>query len=59
MDGIIHVRDVNEIIDACNNLTISDFETKLLAIEDNYHRSLEYLSQSQVLERKLREVFIL
>jgi hypothetical protein len=42
IDGIIVVRSVQEIVDACNALTPETYNKMLPAIEDNYERSMNW-----------------
>ena len=56
VDGIIIVNNVNEIINTCNSLTPDYYESRLAAIEDNYQRSMAYLSTTEILDNKLKEI---
>lgn len=55
-DGMYLVKNVDEIISVCNNLTPETYNTKINEIEDNYKRSMNYLSHTEILDRKLNEV---
>lgn len=57
MEGIIIVNNVDDIISVCNNLIPEIYNEKLLAIEDNYNRSMNYISYQQLLDNKLSELF--
>lgn len=56
INGILAVKTIDEIINICNTLTPEVYNTKLVAIEDNYQRSMEYLTPDQVLNRKINEI---
>jgi len=56
IDGILIANSLEDIIKICNNITPDFYESKLNAIEDNYIRSMNYLSHKQILERKLNEL---
>lgn len=56
IDGILTVNSVDDIIAVCNNLSSDVYERALPAIEDNYQRSMNYLTASQVLDNKLYEI---
>jgi hypothetical protein len=55
-DGILMAKNVDDIINICNSLTPEIYNTKLVAIEDNYQRSMEYITAAQVLDNKLNEI---
>lgn len=56
VEGMYLVKNVDDIINTCNILTSETYEKKIEAIEDNYQRSMNYLSHSQILDRKLNEI---
>ena len=54
--GIIPVKNVGDIIEVCNNLTADDYKSRLLAIEDNYQRSMNYSSFTDSMIRQSKQV---
>ena len=56
IDGILVANSLEDIIKICNNITPDFYESKLNAIEDNYIKSMYYLSHKVILENKLREL---
>jgi hypothetical protein len=54
--GFIIVDNVDEIIDACNNLSENTYENMLPYIEENYKRGLELSDISIVLKNKISEI---
>jgi hypothetical protein len=56
-DGIILVKNVNEVIEFCNNLKPEIYNTMADVINDNYKKSLAYLSHTQMVDKKLKEIF--
>ncbi|MGA2436163.1 MAG: hypothetical protein ABSG25_12845 [Bryobacteraceae bacterium] len=42
INGIIMCNDSDDIINACNKISLEDYNSKLVYIEDNYYRALEY-----------------
>jgi len=56
LDGILVVNNIDEIINICNSLTPEYYESKINAIEDNYYRSMKYVSQTEILDRTLNEL---
>ena len=55
-DGILSVESVDDIINICNGLIPEIYKDKLEAIEDNYQRSMDYVSHTEILDKKLDEV---
>src|ERR1035437_7458932 len=53
IEGMYLVKNVDDIINTCNILTLEIYEKKIEAIEDNYQRSMNYLSHTQILDKKL------
>jgi hypothetical protein len=49
VNGILIAHDLEGIINICNRLTLNIYNSKLMAIEDNYQRSMKWLdSQEQI-----------
>lgn len=57
MDGVITVNNLNDIINVCNNLTPEYYNTKLVAIEENYEKSKQFCNSTDILDNKLFELF--
>jgi len=47
VDGIIQVNSVDEIVEACNNLTIEQYERMLPAMQDNLKRSEKWCDHNE------------
>jgi hypothetical protein len=56
MEGIFYVRNASEIIEICNNLTPDVYNSKMHAIEDNYQRSMDYISFDKSMIRNVKKV---
>ena len=56
IDGIMIAYNIDDIINICNNVKPDYYESKIEAIEDNYNRSMKYLSHKQILDNKLAEL---
>jgi len=56
IDGIIKVENIEDIITVCNNLTPEIYNSKLEAIEENYQKSMNYSSHTEILDKKLKEI---
>lgn len=54
--GFIIVNDLNEIVDACNKLTPDSYKEMLPYVEENYKRSIEYVSIDERLKNKIKEL---
>lgn len=54
--GIIVVNNVGDIIAACNELSAGDYLKRLDAVEKNYASSSNYLSTTEILDKKLLEL---
>ena len=44
LDGIFHVKNLSEIIEICNNLSLETYNSKINAIEENHQLSMKYTS---------------
>lgn len=56
IDGIIVVNDVDDIVNACDRLTPDYYEKRTEAIEENYKKSMKFLSHTEILDNKLKEI---
>jgi hypothetical protein len=52
-EGILEVRNIGEIISICNRMTPEIYYSKLIAIEDNYQRSLKYQNSGEILKNAI------
>ncbi len=50
IEGVIMVRDVQEIINACNRLTPDTYNSMFPAIEDNYNRSFAWCNYEEMVK---------
>ena len=57
-DGIFSVNSTDDIINVCNTLVPGIYTDKLDAIEDNYLKAASYLSRTEILDKKLKEVLV-
>jgi hypothetical protein len=56
IDGIIRVNSLDEIVDACNNLTPDVYEKMKPAMEDNYNRSLKWSSYEDRVKQAILDI---
>jgi hypothetical protein len=56
LDGIFMVKDFNDIVNICNGLTPEFYDSKSNVIERNYQLSMNYVSSTTILDRKLNEL---
>jgi hypothetical protein len=56
IEGIIMVRNLEEIISACNKLTPQTYDSMLPAIEDNYNRSHTWCSFEKIMENAILQL---
>lgn len=54
--GFIIVNDLNEIVDACNNLTPETYNEMLPYIESNFIKSADYVDIADRLKKKINEI---
>jgi hypothetical protein len=57
IEGMLIPNSMNQIIELSNSITPELYYSKKEAIEDNYNRSMNYLSHTQILDKKLNELF--
>lgn len=55
--GMFIAKNIDEIIYICNNLTKENYENMKQYIDENYNNSMAYLTHTQILDRKLNELF--
>jgi len=56
INGFFIAHSTNDIIDICNSLTPDVYESKKQAIEYNYSKSMEYITHTKSLDKKLLEI---
>ncbi len=56
INGIIHVNSITDIITETNKLTPEYYQTKLEYIEENYEKSMKYVSFDDLLYNKIIEI---
>ena len=55
-NGILEVKNVNDIIAWCNELTPDTYNKMMPAIEDNYQRSMAWMNKTQQVETMIEQL---
>jgi len=54
--GMIIVNSIEEIIDACNNITEEDYQNKIEYVEENYNKALKWADHPERIYKKIKEL---